>query len=67
MLNARERLLNRALRREPVRVCNVAIIRHPIVEILARIDAIATIAHKLNKMTHLNLVPLAASVLHVAI
>ena len=67
MLNARERLLNRALRREPVRVCNVAIIRHPVVEILARIDAIATIAHKLHEMAYLDFVTLPAAILQVPI
>ena len=67
MLNTRERLLKGALRRVTVRVRDVTVIRHPIVEILPRLDAVAAIAHKLDKMPDLDGVPLAAAVLQVAI
>ena len=67
MLDARQRLLNGAFRRMPLSVTDMAIIRNPIVEVLPRINPIATIAHKLDEMSHLDYIPLPAVVLYVAV
>ena len=67
MLYARQRLLNGAFRRMPVNVPDMAGIRHPIVEVLPRINPIAAIAHKLDEMSHLDFIPLPAVVLDVAV
>ena len=67
MFHARQSLLNGALRRAPVGVRDVPVIRPPIAEILARVDAVAAIAHKLDEVAHLDPVPLTAAVLHVAV
>ena len=67
MLNARQSFLNRALRRAPLGVGDMAVIRHPIVEILTRIDKVAAIAYKLDEISYLDFVPLAAAVLQVAV
>ena len=67
MLHARQRLLNGAFRRVPLGVPDVAVIRHPIVEVLPCINPIAAIAHKLDEMSHLDFIPLPAVVLYVAV
>ena len=67
MLYARQRLLNCAFRRVPLGVTDVAVIRHPINEVLPRINPIAAIAHKLDEMSHLDFIPLPAVVLYVAV
>jgi len=67
MLNASKRFLNGAFRRVPLGVCDMAIIYHPIIQILPCIDAIAAVPHKLDEMAHLDFVTLPAAVLQVAI
>ena len=67
MLNARQSFLNRALRRAALSVGDMAVIRHPIIEIFTRIDTVAAIAYKLDEVAYLDFVPLAAAVLQVAV
>ena len=67
MLNARQRLLHSAFRRVSLGIRNVRIIRHPIIEIFPRIDAVAAIAHEANEMADIDFVTLAAAVLQIVI